>query len=217
MRAVNLLPRDLERQSSDVGRAPLFVAIGGFAIVTVAAVLLTLSASGQISDQRSQLESVESILAQSPRPDSAPTVSGNVLQERTDRVAALAAAVSTRPRFDRFLRELAYVLPADVWLTGLTAAAPTSAVPAAGATAAPASTPDGVTITGATYSQASVARVVARLSALPSLARVRLTETSRSEPAAADPKASPKGKKQTKRRAVVTFTVNASLVAGSRS
>ena len=53
MRAVNLLPRDLERQRGEGGRAPLFVAAGGLAAVTAAAVVLFLSASGSVSDQQS--------------------------------------------------------------------------------------------------------------------------------------------------------------------
>jgi Tfp pilus assembly protein PilN len=109
------------------------------------------------------------------------------------------------------------VLPADVWLTGLTASAPASSA-AAGAAAPSATTPstaDGVTLTGATYSQASVARVLARLNALPSLDRVRLTETSRNDPQADD--AAPAAKNKKKRRAVVTFTISASLASGSTS
>ena len=214
MRAVNLLPRDLERQGSEGRRAPLFVAVGGVAVVTVAAAFLAVSASGEISDQRSQLDSVEAALAQvqTTAPSASPAVTGLVAQERTDRVAALAAALSTRVRFDRLLRELAYVLPADVWLTGLTASAPAGAAPVGAAT--PSTTADGVTITGATYSQASVARVLARLNVLPSLDDVRLSETSRNDPQADDAAPATKNKK---RRAVVTFTISGSLATGSTS
>ena len=203
MRAVNLLPRDLERQGSEGRRAPLFVAVGGVAVVTVAAAFLAISASGEIADQRSQV--------QTTAPSASPAVTGLVAQERTDRVAALAAALSTRVRFDRLLRELAYVLPADVWLTGLTASAPVGAAPVGAAT--PSTTGDGVTITGATYSQASVARVLARLNALPSLDDVRLSETSRNDPQADDAAPATKNKK----RAVVTFTISGSLATGSTS
>ena len=150
---------------------------------------------------------------QTTAPSASPAVAGLVGQERTDRVAALAAALSTRVRFDRLLRELAYVLPADAWLTGLTASAPASAAPVGAAT--PSTTADGVTITGATYSQASVARVLARLNALPSLDRVRLAETSRNDPQADD--AAPATKNKKKRRAVVTFTISGSLATGSTS
>ena len=128
MRAVNLLPRDTERQGKDGrGKAPLFAAAGGIAAVTVGAVVVFMSASGSVSDQRAQLDSVESAIAR-VRDVGHPTVaSGAIAQARADRVAALSAALTTRVPLDRLLRELAYVLPDDAWLTGLSAAAPESA------------------------------------------------------------------------------------------
>ena len=186
MRAVNLLPRDLERQRSDGGRAPVLLAGGGIAAVTAAAVVLFMSASGSVSEQRSQLESVEASIARIPAAGQPAVAPGTIAQERTDRVTALAAAMSTRVPVDRLLRELAYVLPEDAWLTGLTASAPTAAAPtgAPAGAAAPATSVPNVTIQGATYSHQSVARVLARLAALPTLSDVRLTASARIEPEA---------------------------------
>ena len=105
------------------------------------------------------------------------------------------------------------MLPEDAWLTGLTASAPVIAVPtgapAGGAAPATTSIP-GVTIQGATYSHQSVARVLARLAALPTLTDVRLTASARVVPAAEDD-AKKSAKKQ---RPVVTFTVTAGLRSG---
>ena len=146
------------------------------------AAVLFMSASGTVSDQRSQLESVESAITSLPVSTQPAVASGAIAQERTDRVAALAAALSTRTPVDRLLRELAFVLPEDAWLTGLTASAPVSASPAAtppGTAPSAAGAAPGVTIEGATYSHESVARVLARLAALPTLADVRLTASSR--------------------------------------
>jgi Tfp pilus assembly protein PilN len=209
MRAVNLLPRDLESNRDHGGRTPLLVAAGGIAGVTAAAVVLFMSASGSVSDQKSQLASLEAAIASVPSPNQPAVAPAGITQERADRVAALSAALTFRVPLDRLLRELAYVLPEDAWLTGLTAAAsPSSAVATAPAAA---TTVQGVTIQGATYSHASVARVLARFGAIPSLDHVRLTASARIEPAAPQPgqKASePKGKKQ---RTVVTFTIAADL------
>jgi len=169
MRAVNLLPPDLERQRREGGRAPLLVAAGGLAAVSAGAVVLFMSASGAVTDVRSQLESVEAQIERAAPKQGAPAVApGTIAQERTDRVAALAAALSTRLPVDRLLRELGFVLPEDAWLTGLSASAPTA--PAAtstppGSAPAASSTAPGVTIQGATYSHGSVARVLARLGA----------------------------------------------------
>ena len=83
MRAVNLMPRELEHQRGDGRRVPVLVAGGGIAAVTAAAVVLFMSASGSVSDQRSQLDSVEAAIAGLPaqgRPAVAPTA---IAQERS--------------------------------------------------------------------------------------------------------------------------------------
>ncbi len=220
MRAVNLLPRDAERQSSTSGRVPILVAGGGIAAVTAAAAVLFMSASGSVSDQRGQLESVEAAIARIPAPSQPAVAPGTFAQERTDRVTALTAALSTRVPVDRLLRELAYVLPEDAWLTGMTASAPTTAAPtgAPPGAAAPAATgAPGVTIQGATYSHQSVARVLARLAALPTLSDVRLTASARVEPVVPETDETTKTKKKKrakKPKPVVTFTITANVRSG---
>lgn len=213
MRAVNLLPRDLERQRGDGGRAPVFVAAGGLAAVTAAGLVLFMSASGSVGDQRSQLESVEAAIARVPKQQEPAVAPGTIAQERTDRVAALAAALSTRVPVDRLLRELGFVLPEDAWLTGLTASAPVVLAPTGappGQTPAAAAAP-GVTIQGATYSHRSVARVLGRLAALPTLSDVRLAASALVEPAASQADAKTTVKKH---KPVVTFTITATLRSG---
>jgi Tfp pilus assembly protein PilN len=222
VRAVNLLPRDLERQRGEGGRAPLFVAAGGLAAVTAAVVVLFVSASGSISDQQGQLEALQSSIAQVPNAGGQPTVAPSaVAQERADRVAALSAALTTQVPLDRLLRALGYVLPEDAWLTGMTATAP--AAPSTGSTpgAAPApSAGQGVTIQGATYSNASVARVLARLATIPALENVRLTASARVDPTASETdakaKTDVKKAKKKKQKTVVTFTIDANI-SGSGS
>jgi len=222
MRAVNLLPSDLERQRVDsVARTPLFVAVGGLAVVTAAAFALFMSASGSVSDQRGELESAEAAVVAVPSAGQPTVVPAAITQERANRVAALSAALTTRVPLDRLLRDLGYVLPDDAWLTGLSASAP-EAVDAGTATpgaSAPASSAvQGVTIEGATYSNSSVARVLSRLSAIPSLDQVRLTATARVVPAAAVASDARKTKAKTKKqKTVVTFAITANLRAGSGS
>jgi Tfp pilus assembly protein PilN len=225
MRAVNLLPRDTEREGKDGrGKAPLFAAAAGIAAVTVGAVVVFMSASGSASDQRAQLDSVESAIARMPDAGHPTVASGAIAQARADRVAALSAALTTRVPLDRLLRELAYVLPDDAWLTGLSAAAPESATPGTTVPGSSAPTPSGaqgVTIQGATYSNASVARVLARLAATPSLERVQLAASVRVAPVTEKSgDGSPTPSKQTKKekqRTIVTFTIAANLRSGAGS
>jgi len=221
MRAVNLLPQDLERQGGDSdGRTPLFVAAGGIVAVTACAAVLFVSASGSVSDQQSQLDSVKADLARVPSSADPAVALGTIAQERSDRVAALTAALATRVPLDRLLRELAYVLPEDAWLTGLSASAPETNGEAGspGASAPTTTGTQGVTIQGATFSNRSVARVLARLAAIPSLDNVRLASTARVEPTAASTDAkSAKSKAKKKQRPIVTFTIAANLRTGSGS
>ena len=66
-----------------------------------------------------QLEAVEDATAALPKPEQ-PAVDVNALvQERTDRESALAAALANRVSFDRLMQQIALVLPADAWLTQL--------------------------------------------------------------------------------------------------
>jgi Tfp pilus assembly protein PilN len=220
MRAVNLLPRDAERTGSESARTTLLVAAGAVAAVTAAAVVMSVSASGTAGDHRAELAAVEEAIALVPNAGRPAVSQVALVQERTDRVAALAAALSTRISFDRLLRELSLVLPEDTWLTGITASAPASAAPAGappgGTPPAAATTTQGVTIQGATYSHESVARVLARLSVIPSLESIRLTASARVEPQA-DETAGARKTRTKKQRTVVTFSVAATLRTGSSS
>jgi Tfp pilus assembly protein PilN len=218
MRAVNLLPRDVERTRTEGARMPLLVAAGGVAAVTVFAVFLSFSASGAANDRRAELAAVDAQIALAPSHGTPQVTQAALVEERTNRVAALASALSTRVPFDRLLRELALVLPDDAWLTGITASAPVGTTPAGSTRAAsvPASTPtaQGVTILGATYSQQSVARVLGRLGAIPALENVQLTSSTRVEPQA-DPTKQQRARKNQK--AIVAFTIAATLSTGSSS
>jgi Tfp pilus assembly protein PilN len=217
MRAVNLLPRDAERTRSRGERLPLAVAAGGIATVTALFALLVLSASGAADERRAELALTEAAIEAVPAPERPSPASSLVAQERADRVAALSTALSSRIAVDRMLRELSYVLPADAWLTGLIANAPegTDTSAASPGSAAGSAGVAGVTIQGATFSHDAVARVLARLALLPTLDNVRLTASARIQPSASE------GAEQTKttkkKKAVVTFTIEADLRTGGRS
>lgn len=220
MRAVNLLPRDEKRARLEGTRTPLLVVAGGVAAVTTAAALLAFSASGTAEERRAELAEVEAAIARLPKEPEPAVSQGALLQERTSRIAALSAALSTRVSFDRLLREISLVLPEDAWLTGFKAATSASLSPATGSPGAQTSPPsssglDGVTMQGATYSHDSVARVLARLSTVPSLANIRLTASARVELQASQTGAAggqaAKPTKKSKQKTVVTFTITASL------
>jgi Tfp pilus assembly protein PilN len=215
MRAVNLLPVEEQRGPRiEGGRTPLLVVAGGIAAVTTGAVFLALSAAGTADERQAELAAIEATIARLPKALDPAVSQGVLLQERSDRIRSLSAALATRVPFDRVLREIALVLPDDAWLTGLTAAAPANVTPLGGSDVPlpPVATtgPEGVTIEGATYSHDSVAGVLSRLSVVPSLENVRLTTSARTQPQAADASGEAQAA-ATSKRPIVTFTISASL------
>jgi Tfp pilus assembly protein PilN len=166
MRAVNLLPRDDTRGRQ--GRPiPALVACFGTVIATAVIAAMFLSASSKVGQQRTSLEGLKTELAATPPPAPAKpqaAAEGQLPQEKTQRIAALATALSQRIVWDRVLRELSQVLPEDVWLTSLAATAPDQAT-------------GGFELAGFTYSQDGVARLLSRLQVLPNLTGVTLVSS----------------------------------------
>lgn len=184
MRAVNLLPRQSVEQKRDRPNAViLLAAIGGGAVV-LALVAGVLVANRSVDRERQALSSARAVLAVTPAHHvSAQTQAfrQQVLTQREQRSLALASALGKRVAWDRILRRFALVLPDDVWLTNLSATVPLDSTAAAVATsttsgALPA-TPTELSIKGYTYSQASVARLLERLSVVPDLKNVQLQDS----------------------------------------
>jgi Tfp pilus assembly protein PilN len=175
MRAVNLLPRDDGRQRR-AGRGNDTRLIGGVAgTVLVTAILAAwfLTASGAVAKNQDRLDAVSSELASMPVPRPTAPGSSQLEQEKSARVTALSSALGGRLAWDRVLREISLVLPEDVWLTSLSAQAPSAAAAAAG------TAPAGFSINGKTYSHDGVARLLARLAIVPHLSSVQLLSSTR--------------------------------------
>ena len=166
MRAVNLLPRDEAKRSFEAKRGVFFGGVGGAALATVLLASMMMSAGGAASSKQEELDGLRAQIAAIPTVPVIDTSEEDALAaEKGARVGALSAALAGRIAWDRVLRQVSLVLPEDVWLTNLSAAAPD-------ATQATAAT--GFTLTGATYSQNGVARFLSRLSVIPDLGNVRL-------------------------------------------
>ena len=183
MKAVNLLPRDAGRRGGPpVPPALAATAIGGFTVMIAALALLFVSAHGTVSSRRLALEQKKQELAAIPVPAQTQLAQQDALvADKKARVTALNAALSRRVAWDRVLREFALVLPDDVWLQSLTAAAPTPATATTATLSASSSTTgslaageQGFTIEGYTYSHDAVARLLTRLAVIPDLEQVQL-------------------------------------------
>jgi Tfp pilus assembly protein PilN len=179
MRAVNLLPRQQVQQTRERPNAlVLLAAIGGGAVL-LALVAGTLVANRSVDREKQALASARAVLAVTPDHQlSAQTQSfrQQVLTQREQRSLALATALGKRVSWDRVLRRFALVLPDDVWLNSVTGNVPLDPAPTATATTSstlPAAATE-LTIVGYTYSQASVARLLERLSVVPDFTDVQL-------------------------------------------
>jgi Tfp pilus assembly protein PilN len=197
MRAVNLLPRDDARGQRRQPGAVVLTAVLGSVLVTALLAGLFLTSSSAVSDRQSQLDAARAELAATPPAPEGPVDSTGLETEKSARVTLLGKALASRVAWDRVLREISLVLPEDVWLESLAAnAADPSFVPTPGKTEAP---PGAFTITGYSYSHDGVARLLSRLSVIPSLDRPALGSSIVDT---------------TKARDIVKFTITASVRQG---
>jgi Tfp pilus assembly protein PilN len=179
VRAVNLLPKVEQKKSFEAGRGVGFAAAGGVALVTVALSASMLGASGKISEHKLQIDALNAQLAAIPKPDKKKEdATGALVTQKNERLLALSAALGGRVAWDGVLRQIAQVLPTDVWLTSLATAAVDPAVAAATPGVAQGPT---LTIVGSTYSQTGVARLLSRLTVVPSLTNVQLVSSTMTE------------------------------------
>lgn len=137
MRPVNLIPSE-ERHGV---RRPMrggpiaYIVVGALVAVLLGVTVLVLTAN-QVSDREAevvQLESEQATAEARARELDAYAQFHTVREQRTATIASLA---DSRFDWERVMRELALILPSDVWLTNLTG------------TASPSVTPDGATAVG---------------------------------------------------------------------
>ena len=182
MRAVNLLPRQQVEQKRERSNTVGLVAGIGGAVVLLVLVGGFLLANRSVDRQRQNLADARAMLAANPAKKlSAKTQAfrSTLLSQREERSLALAAGLGKRVSWDRILGHVAQLMPSDVWFTRVTGAVPleptttAAAATSTGPSALP-PTPTQLTIVGQTYSQASVARYLARLQVDPDLKNVQL-------------------------------------------
>jgi Tfp pilus assembly protein PilN len=177
MRAVNLLPRDLEKQPA-VKKEHLPFAVGGCVALVVVALVGSqyLSKSGSVESERQAVSDLQAQLAQLPAPPQPSAQQTQLVDEQKTRLTALQTALASRVAWDRVLRQFSLVLPSDVWLTKLSLKSPVS--PATQQPASSDGTPSGFTMEGSTYSHDAVARLLSRLLVVPDLTNVQLVNSS---------------------------------------
>ncbi|HEX5449659.1 MAG TPA: PilN domain-containing protein [Gaiellaceae bacterium] len=174
MRAVNLLPVDAYAAKPKLPHAPIVLAATA-PVLAGALVYLGYSLEHpKVADRRIALEIVQSQVAAMTPSQTLAAQASQVAAQRVLRQRELSDALGKQQPWDVALDEIGRVLPANAWLTQLSAQSPTPVTTATGAATATA------TIQGYTYAMTDVATVLARLSLLPSLKNVQLTSASAS-------------------------------------
>jgi Tfp pilus assembly protein PilN len=124
MRPVNLIPPEERRgEQAPLRTGPLpYILLGGLVAVLVA-VTATVLIDNQIADSKSEVAKleVEDAAASAKAQRLASYTQFRSMSEQ--RVATVSSLADSRFDWERVMRELALVLPSNVWLVGLTATA----------------------------------------------------------------------------------------------
>ena len=183
MRAVNLIPADQRGGGGglDGGASggAVYILLGGLAMLALLVGVWAMTGS-RLSDDRAELQRLEAEVAaaqaQSAQLQSTDTI--RVLREQRAQVVRVLAA--SRIDWATSLDALARTLPAHTSLTKLTASSVPGATPggtgAAGAVASSTLGPS-IQLGGCSPTQASVARLMPRLHAVPGVVNVSLVRT----------------------------------------
>ncbi len=185
MRAVNLLPKELQNAKSIRHEDPAVVvgsALGVMVMIALGASFFVAHANANAEQARlttARLELAQLSQHQRPVPKpKGPTTPITpivpppaVTAQEASWLSAVSTNLSQRIAWDRVLREVSLVIPDDVTLVQLSMTTPTAA------SAGPSATP-GFVIQGSAFSYDSVARLLSRLALVPDLSNVTLTNTS---------------------------------------
>jgi Tfp pilus assembly protein PilN len=188
MRPVNLLPSAERRDRLEVLKTASTPALA-FAGSTIALVAVLVAGflfeHAQLSGKRRTLDSLQAELTVTPPPRRPSDRGTQLVQDKNKRVVALNKALTGRVAWDRVFRDLSSVLPGDVWLSRVKAAAPsvstTTTTSSSSGSSSATSGEQPFVLEGYAYSQEGVARLLARLEVVPDLANVHLTNTDTTE------------------------------------
>jgi Tfp pilus assembly protein PilN len=189
MRAFDLTPVGDAQEAA--GRRPstpqLVLAVVGLVLLAGLASYFLIT-NARVADKQQQVDELRGQLAALEQPQEKPVPQATdqtLVQERDNRTSALGVALGRRVAWDRLMRDVSLVLPADVWLTSLTAssATPTDAVSAGGPPPDPTAAPSASSfqLAGFSKKQASVAELLSRLAVLPEIASVKLVNATSTE------------------------------------
>jgi Tfp pilus assembly protein PilN len=124
MRPVNLIPvEDRHGDNAPLRTGPLVYILLGALVLVLAGVSMLILTSNQVSDSKSELAQVtQEDAAAKARAESLASYS-QFSALHAERVQTISSLAQSRFDWERVMRELSLILPADVWLTSLDASA----------------------------------------------------------------------------------------------
>jgi Tfp pilus assembly protein PilN len=179
LRPVNLLPsRYRPARASGERRGIAYITIGALAVILIMVVAYVVTQNG-INDAKDKTAQAEAETATAQAKIGQLQPYGNFAQLKVARENAVAGIAEVRFDYERLMREMALVLPHDVYLTAFSAAPGGGAAPtSAGTTTITASGPT-VSLTGCAPSHPGVATTLVRLRQLHNLDSVDLTSSTK--------------------------------------
>lgn len=173
MRPVNLIPPDERRGEHAPLRtgALVYLVVGAFVAVLVAVTALVL-VGNQIAEREADLARLEreDAVARQRAQELAPYVQFQTMSEQ--RVQTVASLADSRFDWERVMRELALVLPDDVWLVELNGSAAPGAGGEGGGNLRGSTPGPALGLVGCAKGQEGVARFVAALKDIDGVTRV---------------------------------------------
>ncbi len=124
MRPVNLIPPEERRDSTARLRGgPLaYIVVGGLAAL-LAGITLLVATNNEISSSKAEIARLESETSAAQARAAQLSAYTNFQAVHDQRVATVTHLADSRFDWERVVRELSLILPADVWLTNLTGTA----------------------------------------------------------------------------------------------
>jgi Tfp pilus assembly protein PilN len=189
VKAVNLIPVDARRGGGAPGRsgAAVYVLLGGLAVAVVALAAYVL-VQNTISDRQAELAKVKRDADAAQAIATALQPYRAFAQLSQTRVQTVGSLAKSRFDWERAMRDLALVLPDNVWLTSFVGTvAPGVNFGDAGAASGDTGTlrssqqVPAVELVGCTDSQAEVARVMSRLRLVQGVTQVSLASSEKTE------------------------------------
>jgi Tfp pilus assembly protein PilN len=184
MRPVNLIPPEERRDRAAIRTGPIAYLLVGALALALGGVTMLVLANNKISDKKAevaQLTAQESAVKAQAQQYAAFT---SFAQMENSRAATVKSLADSRFDWPRVMRELARVMPSDVWLTNLTGTVSSQVTPpssSSGGSSSSGSTIDTTSITGPSLvltgcaaGQDAVARFLGALRDIDGVTRVGL-------------------------------------------